>query len=307
MGNQELKTEELRSDYESVTTDAPAPETPADGDNLSDDAANDKDKKTGDSATPDTSKPDDRDKGDKDAPGEDDEPGNEGDDIPQDKDKKKPGRFQKKINNLTRKNYELERENADLKAKLEKPSSPSPEKTDKKKPVPDDFESYEAYQEALVDWKLEEKTARETRKQAEDKELNDQKETEKGFYDRLGKYGDEHEDFFDLVINNKDLKITPNIFQAVMDSEHAPEILHELGKNPAEAARIAKLSPVAVIREIGRIEANFLKEGKAPEPKKKTTDAPEPITPIGGNKKGEKKPDEMSNEEYRRWRRGEKG
>lgn len=301
MGNRETRTEELRSDYESVTTDAPLLTDLADGGKPSDDAANDEN--TGGSATPgDTSKPDDGDKGDN-TDAEGDELENE--DTPPDKDKKKPSRFQKKINNLTRKNYALERENADLKAKLEKPSSSSTETTDKKKPVPDDFDSYEAYQEALMDWKLEQKEIRATKKQAEDKEINDQKEAEKVFYDRLEEYGDKHEDFFDLTINNKDLKITPDMLQAVMDSEHAPDILHHLGKNPDEAARIAKLSPVAVIREIGRIEANFLKKGDTPPPAKKTTNAPEPITPIGGNKKGEKKPEDMSNEEYRRWRRGE--
>jgi hypothetical protein len=306
MGNRETRTEELRSDYESVTTDAPLLTDPADGDKPSDDAANNGD--TGDSATPgDSSAPDDGDKGDN-TDAEDVEaglkPDSDEDDTPPDKDKKKPGRFQKKINNLTRKTYELERENADLKARLKKPASSPGETKENKKPVPDDFENYEAYNEALLDWKLEDKLTRETQKQDEDKRLSQQKEIEQTFYNRLEKYSNEHEDFFELVIDNKDLKITPNMFQAVMDSEHAPEILHELGKNPDEAARIAKLSPVAVIREIGRIEAKFIKPPDPP--KKKLTDAPPPIEPIGGNKKGEKKPEDMGNEEYRRWRRGEK-
>lgn len=309
MGDEETRTEEIRSDYESVTTDAPElTEDPTDGEDTSGTTADSKGKEKGESVAPDTSEPEDGDEGDDTDAEKKNEP-EEGKDTPP-IGKKKPNKVPAKvrIRELTRDKYKLERENADLKAKLDKTSDTPPDERKEKKPEPGDFESYEKYQEALMDWKLDQRHARDAEKQAEEEEANDLKETEKVFYNRLEEFGNKNEDFFDLVINNKDLKITEDMFNAVIDSEHAAEVLYHLGKNPEETAKIAALSPIAVIREIGKIEAQFTGNTEPePEPKKKITKAPDPITPINGTGKAEKEPGEMSNEEYRRWRQGKKG
>lgn len=66
---------------------------------------------------------------------------------------------------------------------------------------------------------------------------------------------------------------------AIMDCDNAEDVAYHLGKNPAEAERIAKLSPLSQVREIGRLEEKLL----ATPPKAKTpSKAPAPIAPLSG-------------------------
>jgi len=87
----------------------------------------------------------------------------------------------------------------------------------------------------------------------------------------LDKYGD-----FREIISNPRLRMTDAMSYAVMESESGGEIAYFLGKNPQEADRIAGMTTTAQIREIDKISSKF---------KKNQTNAPDPITPIGG--KGE--------------------
>ena len=64
-----------------------------------------------------------------------------------------------------------------------------------------------------------------------------------------------------------------NFLNAAMETGEAPRLLHELGGDPNEAARIMALSPVKMAMELGRRAA------KAPAPP--VSAAPKPITPIG--------------------------
>ena len=66
---------------------------------------------------------------------------------------------------------------------------------------------------------------------------------------------------------------------AIMDAENGDDVAHYLGKNPKEAERIAKLSPLSQIREIGKLEAKLA--SKPVEPKTPSR-APAPITPLTG-------------------------
>jgi hypothetical protein len=56
------------------------------------------------------------------------------------------------------------------------------------------------------------------------------------------------------------------------------EIAYYLGKNKAEARRIAGLTPVAMIREIGKLEVTLKAASKS--------NAPAPINPLTGRKAG---------------------
>ncbi len=66
---------------------------------------------------------------------------------------------------------------------------------------------------------------------------------------------------------------------AIMEADNGEEIAYYLGKNIKEANRIAALSPLSQVREIGKIEAKLL--AKPAEPKTPSK-APAPITPLSG-------------------------
>lgn len=51
--------------------------------------------------------------------------------------------------------------------------------------------------------------------------------------------------------------VSGEMAEAIMTSDHGPEILNYLTRNAAESKRIHKLSPIQQAREIGRLEAKF--------------------------------------------------
>lgn len=87
---------------------------------------------------------------------------------------------------------------------------------------------------------------------------------------------DKYDDWNDIV---GDLKPGTALIDAIMDAENGDDVAHYLGRHPKEAERLAKLSPLSQIREIGKLEAKLLSE---PEKPKAPSKAPAPITPLTG-------------------------
>lgn len=76
------------------------------------------------------------------------------------------------------------------------------------------------------------------------------------------------------------LPLTDAMQDAIRESDVGPKLLRHFANNKAEVLRLAALSPVTQLREIGRIEAGILNK---PQPVvKHVTSAPEPVKPLGG-------------------------
>jgi hypothetical protein len=105
---------------------------------------------------------------------------------------------------------------------------------------------------------------------------------------RLAKSADEarkaHTDFDDVMASVKGTPadLVPQfVLTYITESDHSGEIAYHLAKNPEEAQRIAKLSPIRGIAELGKLEAKITtKEAPKTEPLVEKTGAPPPITPI---------------------------
>ena len=135
----------------------------------------------------------------------------------------------------------------------------------------DQFETPEEYAHALAQRELETRSAREEAQRILD-----------SHFEREDTARDKYDDY-DLVVQNPSLPITQVMANVMYASEIGPDIAYHLGSNPAEAARIAKLSPFLQAKEIGRIESKLLDS----PPTRKTSNAPAPITPVrtaGGGK-----------------------
>ena len=65
--------------------------------------------------------------------------------------------------------------------------------------------------------------------------------------------------------------------ESIQESDIGPRILLHLQKNRAEAKRIAGLSHIAQIKEVGRIEERLQSRTAA------TSKAPDPISPLRSN------------------------
>lgn len=103
---------------------------------------------------------------------------------------------------------------------------------------------------------------------------------------------------YDAVTRNPNVAITPVMAEVIRDSDVGPDVAYHLGKNPAEAARIAALPPNRQAVELGRLEAKIT----APKPLPKQP--PAPVQPVNGIAAGgSKDPGTMTMAEYAAWRK----
>ena len=135
-------------------------------------------------------------------------------------------------------------------------------------PPPEQFESTEAYADALATKKAEElvrqRELRQERAAIDDSYAEREEEAR-------AKYDD-----FEQVAYNPKLRVTDAMAETIKASEIGPDLAYWLGSNPKEADRISRLSPLMQAREIGKIDAKL-----SAEPiQKKTSSAPEPIRPV---------------------------
>ena len=85
---------------------------------------------------------------------------------------------------------------------------------------------------------------------------------------------------------------------AIRELSRGAEIAYYLGKNPAEAARIASLPPVSQATAIARLETRVGSAGQA-----SVSRAPQPVSTLSGRSgSGGKRLEDMNFEEYRRAR-----
>jgi hypothetical protein len=141
-------------------------------------------------------------------------------------------------------------------------------------PPADQFESPEAYAEALAYRKAEELLMQ--REQAKQ-----QASILENYHEKEEQARDKYEDF-EQVAYNPNLRITDVMAQTIQASDIGPDVAYFLGTNPKEADRISRLSPYLQAKEIGKIEAKLSDN----PPAKKTSNAPAPIAPVTARSSG---------------------
>ena len=132
----------------------------------------------------------------------------------------------------------------------------------------DQFESPEAYVEALAYSKAEELISKREAAKQQSAVLESYQEREESARE---KYSD-----FEQVAYNPKLPITNVMAETIQSSDIGAELAYYLGSNPKEADRISRMAPYAQAKEIGKIEAKLSDN----PPVKKSTSAPAPISPV---------------------------
>lgn len=165
----------------------------------------------------------------------------------------------------------------------------------------DQFDSFDKFQEARDAYV--ERNAKYAALAAVDQHISErqeaahQNEMKRSFQQRLEKFRDATPDF-EEVVEGAEVVIPSVVGAAIMESDIGPSIAYYLAKNQDEAERIARLSPTAAIRAIGRIEAKL--ESAAPKPA--ASSAPKPVDPVSGKGRASQDPDKMSPDEWLEWR-----
>lgn len=189
-----------------------------------------------------------------------------------------------RIDELTRLRREAERDAEYWRAKALQAPEPPPQPVQQDGDGRPDPEKYEAgeydprYVEDLTDWKA--RTAVERYAQS----LTAQTQAERAqteWQSREAKAAEALPDYEEKVIlgaQRKEWACSPVAADAIKMSEKGPELAYHLASNPAEAARIYRLSPALQLMELGKIEANLS------QPKAKTaTTAPTPAPQVRGS------------------------
>jgi hypothetical protein len=141
-------------------------------------------------------------------------------------------------------------------------------------PPVEQFESPEAYADALAEKKARELVAQRDAQRHQAQVLEAYQEREEQARE---KYDD-----FEQVAYNPKLPITAVMAETIQASDAGPDVAYYLGSNPKEADRISRLTPFLQAKEIGKIEAKLA----ADPPVKRTTTAPQPITPVSARTTG---------------------
>lgn len=169
------------------------------------------------------------------------------------------------------------------------------------KPKANDFETHEEYVEALVDWKADQKLKVVQTENAKERVRSQEQTAHQAYQTKEKEYASAVPDF-DEVVATADFPVSKAVIDEIVTGDNGPALKYYLAQNPEEADRLNKLGPVALAREVGRLEPRFKNAAKA-STAAAVSKAPTPATPATRSAStSNKDPGEMSAAEYRAWR-----
>ena len=212
------------------------------------------------------------------------------------------GGFQRKIDKLTREKSELERTVADLQARQTALETKKPEvKVEAKaegdpEPKEEDFKDYKEYAKSLARWV----TRQEIKADRENAQKSEKEESEKQSQAKA------KEKFDKYLSGLKELRAADREFDAALQTAQIPNYIHHrligmadgpkvaqaLFKNKEVMERIAQLNQEALVRgdndfsdaydEFAVFVRSLKTASSSVKPEKPVSQAPKPITPVGG-------------------------
>jgi hypothetical protein len=210
------------------------------------------------------------------------------------------GRFrnpvQPRIDELTRKAREAERERDYWRTQAESSRTPEPKAEEAPKPKVEDFDNYNEYVESLTDWKADQKAAKireDIRNERAAERGNEQAKTV--FEKSATEARKALPDFDEVMAGAKSVRISEGVAAALRESDRQAELCYQLVKDPSIADRLSEMTPARAAMEIARMESALEPVSAEPDPEekqadvpakpvppvRKTTSAPAPIKPLG--------------------------
>jgi hypothetical protein len=194
-----------------------------------------------------------------------------------------------------------------LDARGEPKSGPASEK-DSQEPKAEDFKTVGEYADALVKFRVDKALAERDSQAEQTRQQTAQDQAKAKLQERVAQAAKDIPDYAD-VMASADMEAPAHVANFIMESDMGPQVGYHLVKNRAEFDRIAKLSPIRAIAELGKLEATLSKAAtpSKEEPKAEAaktpavSKAPSPITPLDASGKTvvHKDPSTMSFRELR--------
>ena len=175
---------------------------------------------------------------------------------------------QKRINKITADKWAEKRRADALQAQLDNQQQQA-QPTNVPKLEDFDYDD-EAYQTALIDYKVNAATNQMAQNNANAALAQEQADTQRKFDESATVFAQDRPDFSETIAQVPNLH--PSTLNAIMHSDNAPALAYHLGKNLDQADALTQMSPDAALMELGRINSVI----SQPKPVK-TTSAPKPI------------------------------
>lgn len=216
-------------------------------------------------------------------------------------------------------NTALQAELAELRQQMQAAQAqPAPKELDPR-PQRAQFVSDDDYQEALTDWKVDQKLAERQQEEQQARANAAQQQLADNWQKRLTAAKTELTDFDD-VVGKSEVDLPNHIYVAVVESDLGPDLAYYLAQNPEEARLLKGMSPTAALRMLGKLEDRLAAEKAPPkkdEPKPGTktntappekSKAPPPIDPLkDASGPVEKDTAQMTYQEYKAHRQQQAG
>jgi len=226
--------------------------------------------------------------------------------TPEQQQKKELSKNQRRIANANRRAAEAAAEAKLLRervAALEAERAPKPAEAPRREDFADDVAYLEARADHAArraaaesreaDRKESEGQQRQTKQQEEDAKVAESWTKREAVFQAHAK------DYIDVVepFVQEDLgHFSDGTKRLIVESEVGPQLLYHLATHPEDAERIADLSPVRQIAELGKLEDRMQRPAKA------VSKAPAPINPVSAGRSGGKDVSKMSVAEYKAYR-----
>ena len=192
---------------------------------------------------------------------------------------------EKRINKLTFEKRQAQRENDELRQKIEAFERETPQlKPEASTPPTLEAAGYDeqVYQDQMATWlesKLDARLDQREQKTNASRQQQELKAKLDEFSTRSATFAEKHDDYFE-AIQQQDLPVSDAMRDMIFESEKGPEIIYHLSQNFDKADQISRMSPTRAAFEIGRLEARFVKPKATP---KKTTQAPPAVKKVVGS------------------------
>lgn len=147
----------------------------------------------------------------------------------------------------------------------------APAKVAEGRPSIDQFDDVNDFVEAVSDWKLKQHESAREAMSSQEREQREQQALISKVNQSIDKARQKYADFDDVVTNNANVAMSTATAIALTDMANGMDVAYHLGRNPAEAQRIANLPQSLQFVEIGKIEAALAANTR------KTTAAPPPV------------------------------
>ena len=133
------------------------------------------------------------------------------------------------------------------------------------KPDKAKFATHDDYIEAVAEWKADQKFKAIQEEQRQNSVKAEAQRKQNEHFQRLEAFKEANEDFDDVWGSLK-VQMSLAMGETIKESELGPELMYALAKDQKECARIAKLSPLAAARELGKLEVKVSKSSGTESP-----------------------------------------